>query len=176
MEYEWNRMFFFHHILIKSFRWIMHSMTTNIKWKWVLISCCVTKILIVSCCVLYLCAEHFTCVVKVLYSLQFTQALAALSIRFSREERLAWSNTGAAKKVRPMSYTSQPSHPITHPAKHQSKSFLTHTSVNWLWDWLTMHTTFQGLVLCVSQTKWWPLWFWNKLLCMYHSLLLHKSQ
>uniref|UniRef100_A0A673M6J4 E3 ubiquitin-protein ligase n=1 Tax=Sinocyclocheilus rhinocerous TaxID=307959 RepID=A0A673M6J4_9TELE len=43
--------------------------------------------------------EHFTCVVKVLYSLQYTQALAALSIRFSREERLAWSNTGAAKKV-----------------------------------------------------------------------------
>uniref|UniRef100_A0A672SMC3 E3 ubiquitin-protein ligase n=1 Tax=Sinocyclocheilus grahami TaxID=75366 RepID=A0A672SMC3_SINGR len=43
--------------------------------------------------------EHFTCVVKVLYSLRYTQALAALSIRFSREERLAWSNTGAAKKV-----------------------------------------------------------------------------
>uniref|UniRef100_A0A8C1Q4D9 E3 ubiquitin-protein ligase n=1 Tax=Cyprinus carpio TaxID=7962 RepID=A0A8C1Q4D9_CYPCA len=35
--------------------------------------------------------EHFTCVVKVLYSLQYTQALAALSVRFSREERLAWS-------------------------------------------------------------------------------------
>lgn len=47
--------------------------------------------------------EHFTCVVKVLYSLQFTQALAALSIRFSREERLAWSNTGAAKKNLPNS-------------------------------------------------------------------------
>lgn len=46
-----------------------------------------------------LCAEHFTCVVKVLYSLQYTQALAALSVRFSPEERLAWSNTGAAKKV-----------------------------------------------------------------------------
>uniref|UniRef100_A0A673NGX0 E3 ubiquitin-protein ligase n=1 Tax=Sinocyclocheilus rhinocerous TaxID=307959 RepID=A0A673NGX0_9TELE len=43
--------------------------------------------------------EHFTCVVKVLYSLQYTQALAALSIRFSREERLAWSNTATAKKV-----------------------------------------------------------------------------
>ncbi|XP_050974890.1 E3 ubiquitin-protein ligase ubr3 isoform X1 [Labeo rohita] len=47
--------------------------------------------------------EHFTCVVKVLYSLQYTQALAALSIRFSREERLAWSNTGAAKKNTPNS-------------------------------------------------------------------------
>ncbi|XP_073701139.1 E3 ubiquitin-protein ligase ubr3 [Garra rufa] len=48
-------------------------------------------------------SEHFTCVVKVLYSLQYTQALAALSIRFSREERLAWSNTGAAKKNMPNS-------------------------------------------------------------------------
>uniref|UniRef100_A0A671QKU2 E3 ubiquitin-protein ligase n=1 Tax=Sinocyclocheilus anshuiensis TaxID=1608454 RepID=A0A671QKU2_9TELE len=47
--------------------------------------------------------EHFTCVVKVLYSLQYTQALAALSIRFSREERLAWSNTAAAKKNPPNS-------------------------------------------------------------------------
>uniref|UniRef100_A0A9J8CCB2 E3 ubiquitin-protein ligase n=1 Tax=Cyprinus carpio carpio TaxID=630221 RepID=A0A9J8CCB2_CYPCA len=47
--------------------------------------------------------EHFTCVVKVLYSLQYTQALAALSVRFSPEERLAWSNTGAAKKNTPNS-------------------------------------------------------------------------
>ncbi|XP_076858862.1 E3 ubiquitin-protein ligase ubr3 isoform X3 [Brachyhypopomus gauderio] len=45
--------------------------------------------------------EHFTCVVKVLYTLQFTQALAALSVKFSPEERLAWSNTGAAKKNLP---------------------------------------------------------------------------
>uniref|UniRef100_A0A8B9LT97 E3 ubiquitin-protein ligase n=1 Tax=Astyanax mexicanus TaxID=7994 RepID=A0A8B9LT97_ASTMX len=44
--------------------------------------------------------EHFTCIVKVLYTLQYTQALAALSVKFSPEERLAWSNTGAAKKVR----------------------------------------------------------------------------
>ncbi|XP_052462856.1 E3 ubiquitin-protein ligase ubr3 isoform X2 [Carassius gibelio] len=47
--------------------------------------------------------EHFTCVVKVLYSLQYTQALAALSVRFSPEERLVWSNTGAAKKNTPNS-------------------------------------------------------------------------
>ncbi|XP_073710937.1 E3 ubiquitin-protein ligase ubr3 isoform X2 [Misgurnus anguillicaudatus] len=47
--------------------------------------------------------EHFTCVVKVLYSLQYTQALVALSIRFSREERRAWSHTGAAKKNMPNS-------------------------------------------------------------------------
>uniref|UniRef100_A0A3B4CP93 E3 ubiquitin-protein ligase n=1 Tax=Pygocentrus nattereri TaxID=42514 RepID=A0A3B4CP93_PYGNA len=43
--------------------------------------------------------EHFTCIVKVLYTLQYTQALAALSVKFNPEERLAWSNTGAAKKV-----------------------------------------------------------------------------
>ncbi|XP_052004411.1 E3 ubiquitin-protein ligase ubr3 isoform X2 [Xyrauchen texanus] len=47
--------------------------------------------------------EHFTCVVKVLYSLQYTQALAALSIRISREERQAWCNIGAAKKNMPNS-------------------------------------------------------------------------
>uniref|UniRef100_A0AAX7VBA1 E3 ubiquitin-protein ligase n=1 Tax=Astatotilapia calliptera TaxID=8154 RepID=A0AAX7VBA1_ASTCA len=34
--------------------------------------------------------EHFTCVVKMLYNLQFTQALAALSTKFSSEERQAW--------------------------------------------------------------------------------------
>uniref|UniRef100_W5KV98 E3 ubiquitin-protein ligase n=1 Tax=Astyanax mexicanus TaxID=7994 RepID=W5KV98_ASTMX len=47
--------------------------------------------------------EHFTCIVKVLYTLQYTQALAALSVKFSPEERLAWSNTGAAKKNMPNS-------------------------------------------------------------------------
>ncbi|XP_035378865.1 E3 ubiquitin-protein ligase ubr3 isoform X1 [Electrophorus electricus] len=50
--------------------------------------------------------EHFTCVVKVLYTLQYTQALAALSLRFSPEERLAWSNTGATKKNLPNSQMS----------------------------------------------------------------------
>ncbi|XP_017547893.1 E3 ubiquitin-protein ligase ubr3 isoform X1 [Pygocentrus nattereri] len=47
--------------------------------------------------------EHFTCIVKVLYTLQYTQALAALSVKFNPEERLAWSNTGAAKKNMPNS-------------------------------------------------------------------------
>lgn len=47
-------------------------------------------------------AEHFTTVVKVLYTLLYTQALAALSIKFRPEERLAWSKSGAAKKVRPI--------------------------------------------------------------------------
>uniref|UniRef100_A0A669F6V0 E3 ubiquitin-protein ligase n=1 Tax=Oreochromis niloticus TaxID=8128 RepID=A0A669F6V0_ORENI len=42
--------------------------------------------------------EHFTCVVKMLYNLQFTQALAALSTKFSSEERQAWSTSGALKK------------------------------------------------------------------------------
>uniref|UniRef100_A0A8C9YD98 E3 ubiquitin-protein ligase n=1 Tax=Sander lucioperca TaxID=283035 RepID=A0A8C9YD98_SANLU len=44
--------------------------------------------------------EHFTCVVKMLYNLQFTQALAALSTKFSPEERQAWSTSGALKKVK----------------------------------------------------------------------------
>ncbi|TMS06086.1 E3 ubiquitin-protein ligase ubr3 [Larimichthys crocea] len=42
--------------------------------------------------------EHFSCVVKMLYNLQFTQALAALSSKFSPEERQAWSTAGALKK------------------------------------------------------------------------------
>uniref|UniRef100_A0A8D3BKT2 E3 ubiquitin-protein ligase n=1 Tax=Scophthalmus maximus TaxID=52904 RepID=A0A8D3BKT2_SCOMX len=43
--------------------------------------------------------EHFTCVVKMLYNLQFIQAVAALSTRLSPEERQAWSTSGALKKV-----------------------------------------------------------------------------
>uniref|UniRef100_A0A665VIU1 E3 ubiquitin-protein ligase n=1 Tax=Echeneis naucrates TaxID=173247 RepID=A0A665VIU1_ECHNA len=43
--------------------------------------------------------EHFSCVVKMLYNLQFTQALAALSAKFSPEERQAWSTSGALKKL-----------------------------------------------------------------------------
>uniref|UniRef100_A0A8D3EF73 E3 ubiquitin-protein ligase n=1 Tax=Scophthalmus maximus TaxID=52904 RepID=A0A8D3EF73_SCOMX len=42
--------------------------------------------------------EHFTCVVKMLYNLQFIQAVAALSTRLSPEERQAWSTSGALKK------------------------------------------------------------------------------
>ncbi|KAK0134878.1 E3 ubiquitin-protein ligase ubr3 [Merluccius polli] len=42
--------------------------------------------------------EHFTCVVKMLYNLQFVQALAALSAKFSPEERQAWRTSGALKK------------------------------------------------------------------------------
>lgn len=44
-------------------------------------------------------ADHFTCVVKMLYNLQFIQALAALSSKFSPDERQAWSTAGALKKV-----------------------------------------------------------------------------
>nr|XP_005997697.1 PREDICTED: E3 ubiquitin-protein ligase UBR3 isoform X2 [Latimeria chalumnae] len=42
--------------------------------------------------------EHFTCIVKVLYTLLYTQAIAALSVKFSHEERLAWKDSGALKK------------------------------------------------------------------------------
>ncbi|CAG09939.1 unnamed protein product, partial [Tetraodon nigroviridis] len=42
--------------------------------------------------------EHFTCVVKMLYNLQFIQALAALSSKLSPDERQAWSTAGALKK------------------------------------------------------------------------------
>ncbi|XP_068428231.1 E3 ubiquitin-protein ligase ubr3 isoform X2 [Clinocottus analis] len=42
--------------------------------------------------------EHFTCVVKMLYNLQFTQALAAVSTKFTPEERQAWITSGTLKK------------------------------------------------------------------------------
>ncbi|XP_036400792.1 E3 ubiquitin-protein ligase ubr3 [Megalops cyprinoides] len=42
--------------------------------------------------------EHFTCLVKVLYTLQYVQAIAALSVKFSPEERQAWNTSGALKK------------------------------------------------------------------------------
>uniref|UniRef100_A0A8C2J978 E3 ubiquitin-protein ligase n=1 Tax=Cyprinus carpio TaxID=7962 RepID=A0A8C2J978_CYPCA len=61
--------------------------------------------------------EHFTCVVKVLYSLQYTQALAALSVRFSREERLAWS-----RKVLPITYSSQPPSLLGHMISELTKA------------------------------------------------------
>uniref|UniRef100_A0A8C7FRU1 E3 ubiquitin-protein ligase n=1 Tax=Oncorhynchus kisutch TaxID=8019 RepID=A0A8C7FRU1_ONCKI len=43
-------------------------------------------------------AEHFICLVRMLYNLQYTQALASLSAKFSPEERQAWSTSGALKK------------------------------------------------------------------------------
>ncbi|XP_041117838.1 E3 ubiquitin-protein ligase ubr3-like isoform X1 [Polyodon spathula] len=45
--------------------------------------------------------EHFTCIVKVLYTLQYIHAIATLSVKFSAEERLAWKNSGALKKHTP---------------------------------------------------------------------------
>ncbi|XP_069053181.1 E3 ubiquitin-protein ligase ubr3 isoform X3 [Lepisosteus oculatus] len=42
--------------------------------------------------------EHFTCIVKILYTLQYVHAIGALSVKFSPEERLAWKNAGALKK------------------------------------------------------------------------------
>ncbi|XP_067891467.1 E3 ubiquitin-protein ligase ubr3 isoform X1 [Heterodontus francisci] len=43
--------------------------------------------------------EHFTCIVKVLYNLLYTQAIATLSVRFSEVERAAWKN---ARKLKAM--------------------------------------------------------------------------
>ncbi|XP_061579524.1 E3 ubiquitin-protein ligase ubr3 isoform X2 [Cololabis saira] len=42
--------------------------------------------------------EHFTCVVKMLYNVQYTQALVAQSAKFSSEERQSWVTSGALKK------------------------------------------------------------------------------
>ncbi|XP_077304089.1 E3 ubiquitin-protein ligase UBR3 isoform X2 [Lithobates pipiens] len=47
--------------------------------------------------------EHFTCIVKVFYSLLYTQALIAFTIRLRPEERATWKECGAHKKS---SYTS----------------------------------------------------------------------
>lgn len=43
--------------------------------------------------------DHFTCIVKVLFTLLYTQALAALSVKCNEEDRSAWKRTGALKKV-----------------------------------------------------------------------------
>uniref|UniRef100_A0A8C8SFU6 E3 ubiquitin-protein ligase n=1 Tax=Pelusios castaneus TaxID=367368 RepID=A0A8C8SFU6_9SAUR len=45
--------------------------------------------------------EHFTCIVKVLFTLLHTQALVAFSVKCSNEERMAWKNSGALKKISP---------------------------------------------------------------------------
>ncbi|XP_077128859.1 E3 ubiquitin-protein ligase UBR3 isoform X1 [Ranitomeya variabilis] len=42
--------------------------------------------------------EHFTCIVKVLYSLLYTQALIAVTGRLSAEERASWRESGSHKK------------------------------------------------------------------------------
>lgn len=48
----------------------------------------------------FLCfTEHFTCIIKVLFTLLYTQALAALSVKCSAEDRMAWKQSGALKKV-----------------------------------------------------------------------------
>ncbi|XP_074857119.1 E3 ubiquitin-protein ligase UBR3 isoform X3 [Carettochelys insculpta] len=43
--------------------------------------------------------EHFTCIVKVLFTLLYTQALAAFSVKCSAEDRMVWKNSGALKKT-----------------------------------------------------------------------------
>ncbi|XP_019512339.1 PREDICTED: E3 ubiquitin-protein ligase UBR3 [Hipposideros armiger] len=42
--------------------------------------------------------DHFTCIVKVLFTLLYTQALAALSVKCNEEDRSSWKHTGALKK------------------------------------------------------------------------------
>ncbi|XP_025229764.1 E3 ubiquitin-protein ligase UBR3-like, partial [Theropithecus gelada] len=42
--------------------------------------------------------DHFTCIVKVLFTLLYTQALAELSVKCSEEDRSAWKHAGALKK------------------------------------------------------------------------------
>lgn len=48
---------------------------------------------------LFVSAEHFTCIVKVLYSLLYTQALIAFTIKLRPEERVTWKESGSHKKV-----------------------------------------------------------------------------
>uniref|UniRef100_A0A4W5K9E1 E3 ubiquitin-protein ligase n=1 Tax=Hucho hucho TaxID=62062 RepID=A0A4W5K9E1_9TELE len=64
--------------------------------------------------------EHFICLVRMLYNLQYTQALAALSAKFSPEERQAWSTSGTLKKNAfnaEKSYEALLSHVITELSK-----------------------------------------------------------
>ncbi|KAB0358294.1 hypothetical protein FD754_002450 [Muntiacus muntjak] len=42
--------------------------------------------------------DHFTCIVKVLFTLLYTQGLVALSVKCNEEDRSAWKHTGALKK------------------------------------------------------------------------------
>ncbi|XP_067327746.1 E3 ubiquitin-protein ligase UBR3 isoform X1 [Anolis sagrei] len=42
--------------------------------------------------------EHFICITKVLFTLLYIQALVALSVKCSSEERITWMNSGALKK------------------------------------------------------------------------------
>nr|XP_033800346.1 E3 ubiquitin-protein ligase UBR3 isoform X5 [Geotrypetes seraphini] len=42
--------------------------------------------------------EHFTCIVKVLYTLLYAQAIIAFSVKLTPEERLAWKTSGSLKK------------------------------------------------------------------------------
>uniref|UniRef100_A0A8C5R974 E3 ubiquitin-protein ligase n=1 Tax=Leptobrachium leishanense TaxID=445787 RepID=A0A8C5R974_9ANUR len=43
--------------------------------------------------------EHFGCIVKVLYTLIYTQALVAVTVRLRTEERVSWRESGSSKKV-----------------------------------------------------------------------------
>ncbi|XP_034042644.1 E3 ubiquitin-protein ligase ubr3 isoform X3 [Thalassophryne amazonica] len=67
--------------------------------------------------------EHFTCMVKMLYNLQYIQALAATLTKFSPEERQAWSTSGALTKNAPNAEKSSEallSHVISEFSKDKS--------------------------------------------------------
>uniref|UniRef100_A0A8C6V8X7 E3 ubiquitin-protein ligase n=1 Tax=Naja naja TaxID=35670 RepID=A0A8C6V8X7_NAJNA len=42
--------------------------------------------------------EHFVCIIKVLFTLLYIQALVALSVKFSPEDKMTWMNSGALEK------------------------------------------------------------------------------
>ncbi|KAL7991648.1 hypothetical protein Chor_015904 [Crotalus horridus] len=42
--------------------------------------------------------EHFLCIIKVLFTLLYIQALVALSVKCSPEDKMTWMNSGALKK------------------------------------------------------------------------------
>ncbi|XP_012826537.1 E3 ubiquitin-protein ligase UBR3 isoform X2 [Xenopus tropicalis] len=45
-----------------------------------------------------LCKEHFVCIVKVLYTLLYTQAITSLSVKLQAEDRKVWRESGSSKK------------------------------------------------------------------------------
>eukprot|EP00058_Branchiostoma_floridae_P006509 XP_002591997.1 hypothetical protein BRAFLDRAFT_280642 [Branchiostoma floridae] len=57
---------------------------------------------------------HFTCIVRVLFTLLYTQSLVDISCRFSEEERKAWREAGTDKAVKCMMTESMLSCLISH--------------------------------------------------------------
>lgn len=64
-----------------KFSWLQYVSIPNQRW------CCLPV------------AEHFSCIVKVLFTLLYTQALVALSVKGSEEDLSAWKHAGTLRKV-----------------------------------------------------------------------------